>query len=61
MWQFGEFLCVGWGMLVEAKVSLGTELPVPLRRPGISNKTSLMVLPCPGLLLVSNLTHQLLR
>lgn len=52
---------MGWGMLGEAKASLGTELPVPLRAPSISDKTSLMVLPCQGPLLVSNLTLRLLK
>ena len=61
MWQFGEFLCVGWGTLVEAKAPLGTELPVLLRAPSVSDKTSLLLLPCLGPLLVSNLTCQLLR
>lgn len=48
-------------MLVEVKASLGTELPVPLRAPGVSDKSSVMLLPCQGPLLVSNPTHQLLR
>lgn len=51
----------GWGMLVEVKVSLGTKLPVPQRTLSVSEKTSLMLLPCQGALLVSGLTYKVLR
>lgn len=59
--SLGKFLYLGWEMMVEVKVSLGTKLPVPQRTLSVSDKNSLILLPCQGPLLVSDLTYKILR